>query len=196
MGALAAAEARAAGAADLPARARRTSSRSRRRPSQAPGVLGRRDHGSHPARERRRPRSARPLPRTDRLLVTTDRPAARSEPTREPLAPGRRPPGPRRTRRLRPAVPCSLTAGLGLPAPRPAGRRRRRRPRGRPHVEEGVVTTMLDLREAERLLAERVDGEVRFDAGTRAAYSTDASNFRQLPYGVVVPRTTEAAAEA
>ena len=58
------------------------------------------------------------------------------------------------------------------------------------------MTTMPDLREAERLLAERVDGEVRFDAGTRAAYSTDASNFRQLPYGVVVPRTTEAAAEA
>ena len=24
----------------------------------------------------------------------------------------------------------------------------------------------------------RVDGEVRFDAGSRAAYSTDASNFR------------------
>src|SRR2546423_12155419 len=38
-------------------------------------------------------------------------------------------------------------------------------------------------------LDERVDGEVRFDRGTRAAYSTDASNFRQAPIGVVVPRT-------
>jgi len=28
---------------------------------------------------------------------------------------------------------------------------------------------------------------VRFDAGSRAAYSTDASNFRQIPIGVVVP---------
>jgi FAD/FMN-containing dehydrogenase/Fe-S oxidoreductase len=41
-----------------------------------------------------------------------------------------------------------------------------------------------------------VDGEVRFDAGSRAAYSTDASNFRQIPIGVVLPRTPEAAAEA
>ena len=38
------------------------------------------------------------------------------------------------------------------------------------------------------LPTEAVDGEVRFDAGTRAAYSTDASNFRQVPVGVVPPR--------
>jgi FAD/FMN-containing dehydrogenase/Fe-S oxidoreductase len=46
----------------------------------------------------------------------------------------------------------------------------------------------------ERELARRIDGEVRFDAGTRAAYSTDASNFRQVPIGVVVPRTVEGGA--
>ncbi|GGB35244.1 dimethylmenaquinone methyltransferase [Flexivirga endophytica] len=45
------------------------------------------------------------------------------------------------------------------------------------------------------LLAE-VDGEVRFDAGSRAAYATDASNFRQVPIAVVVPRTIEAGASA
>ncbi len=45
-------------------------------------------------------------------------------------------------------------------------------------------------------LRERVDGEVRFDAGSRGAYSTDASNFRQVPIGVVVPRTPEAAVAA
>ncbi len=45
-------------------------------------------------------------------------------------------------------------------------------------------------------LVERVDGEVRFDAGSRAAYSTDGSNFRQVPLGVVLPRTVEAAVEA
>ena len=33
-----------------------------------------------------------------------------------------------------------------------------------------------------------VEGEVRFDAGTRAAYATDASNYRQVPIGVVIPR--------
>ncbi|MFE0250182.1 FAD-binding and (Fe-S)-binding domain-containing protein [Streptomyces sp. NPDC059010] len=48
----------------------------------------------------------------------------------------------------------------------------------------------------EAALRERVDGEVRFDAGSRAAYSTDASNFRQTPIGVVVPHTPEAAVAA
>ena len=33
-----------------------------------------------------------------------------------------------------------------------------------------------------------VRGEVRFDAGSRALYATDASNYRQTPIGVVVPR--------
>ena len=32
-----------------------------------------------------------------------------------------------------------------------------------------------------------VAGEVRFDTATRAAYATDASNFRQPPIGVVIP---------
>src|SRR3569623_2065304 len=37
-------------------------------------------------------------------------------------------------------------------------------------------------------LRQRVSGEVRFDAGSRARYSHDASNYRQVPIGVVVPR--------
>ncbi|WP_407689577.1 FAD-binding and (Fe-S)-binding domain-containing protein [Mycobacterium sp. HUMS_1102779] len=45
-------------------------------------------------------------------------------------------------------------------------------------------------------LRDTVDGEIRFDPGSRAAYSTDASNYRQVPVGVVVPRTPEAAADA
>ncbi|MEV5911214.1 FAD-linked oxidase C-terminal domain-containing protein [Streptomyces chartreusis] len=53
-----------------------------------------------------------------------------------------------------------------------------------------------DVSALERDLRKRVDGEVRFDAGTRAAYSTDGSNYRQVPIGVVVPRTVEAAVEA
>ena len=40
-------------------------------------------------------------------------------------------------------------------------------------------------------LSERVRGEVYFDTGTRALYSTDASNYRQVPIGVVVPRQTD-----
>jgi len=37
-------------------------------------------------------------------------------------------------------------------------------------------------------LRRRVEGEVRFDPGSRALYSTDASNYRLIPLGVVVPR--------
>ncbi|MER7834704.1 FAD-linked oxidase C-terminal domain-containing protein [Streptomyces sp. NPDC096040] len=40
------------------------------------------------------------------------------------------------------------------------------------------------------------DAEVRFDPGSRGAYSTDGSNYRQVPLGVVVPRTVEAGARA
>ncbi|MBO0873776.1 MAG: FAD-binding oxidoreductase, partial [Pseudonocardia sp.] len=54
----------------------------------------------------------------------------------------------------------------------------------------------VDAAALEAALRERVDGEVRFDAGSRAAYSTDASNFRQVPIGVVVPRTADAAVDA
>jgi FAD/FMN-containing dehydrogenase/Fe-S oxidoreductase len=45
-------------------------------------------------------------------------------------------------------------------------------------------------------LAARVDGEVRFDPGTKAAYAQDASNYRQVPIGVVLPKTADAAVEA
>ncbi|MFH8702058.1 FAD-binding and (Fe-S)-binding domain-containing protein [Streptomyces chartreusis] len=53
-----------------------------------------------------------------------------------------------------------------------------------------------DVTSLEHDLRKRVDGEVRFDAGTRAAYSTDGSNYRQVPIGLVVPRTVDAAVEA
>ena len=43
-------------------------------------------------------------------------------------------------------------------------------------------------RELESLLKESLRGEVRFDIGSRALYATDASNYRQLPIGVVFPR--------
>ncbi len=46
----------------------------------------------------------------------------------------------------------------------------------------------LDVRSLERALREKVRGEVRFDDGSRALYATDASNYRQVPIAVVVPR--------
>lgn len=43
----------------------------------------------------------------------------------------------------------------------------------------------------EAALRARIAGEVRFDEGSRALYATDASNYRQVPIGVVIPRSTE-----
>jgi FAD/FMN-containing dehydrogenase/Fe-S oxidoreductase len=43
----------------------------------------------------------------------------------------------------------------------------------------------------ERDLRDALEGEVRFDAGSRGLYATDASNYRQLPIGVVLPRSAE-----
>ena len=45
--------------------------------------------------------------------------------------------------------------------------------------------------ELERELKQIVRGEVRFDRGSRAMYSTDGSNYRQIPIGLVVPRDAE-----
>jgi FAD/FMN-containing dehydrogenase/Fe-S oxidoreductase len=43
-------------------------------------------------------------------------------------------------------------------------------------------------RELEALLKKSLRGEVRFDLGSRALYASDASNYRQLPIGVIFPR--------
>src|SRR5258707_5777726 len=39
-----------------------------------------------------------------------------------------------------------------------------------------------------RQLRTTIKGEVRFNHGSRAAYSMDASNYRQIPIGIVIPR--------
>ncbi|MFI6043625.1 FAD-binding and (Fe-S)-binding domain-containing protein [Nocardia sp. NPDC051321] len=59
---------------------------------------------------------------------------------------------------------------------------------GMPSVQ-GYAQLAQDLRAV-------VQGEVRFDAGSRAAYSTDGSNYRRVPIGVVLPRTPEDAVAA
>jgi FAD/FMN-containing dehydrogenase/Fe-S oxidoreductase len=49
----------------------------------------------------------------------------------------------------------------------------------------------LDARALASELRTKIGGEVRFDAGSRALYSTDASNYRQIPIGVVIPRSVD-----
>jgi FAD/FMN-containing dehydrogenase/Fe-S oxidoreductase len=43
----------------------------------------------------------------------------------------------------------------------------------------------------QRRLAETVSGDVRFDAGTRALFTMDASNYRQVPIAVVRPSSVD-----
>lgn len=43
----------------------------------------------------------------------------------------------------------------------------------------------------EKQLKARVDGEVRFDTATIAMYTTDGSNYRQVPLGVVIPKSID-----
>jgi FAD/FMN-containing dehydrogenase/Fe-S oxidoreductase len=49
----------------------------------------------------------------------------------------------------------------------------------------------VDVRALEHDLGRAVEGEVRFTAGDRALYSATGANYRQLPIGVVIPRTVD-----
>ena len=75
--------------------------------------------------------------------------------------------------------PATRSGGglLGLNA-----RRDQRRPAG---------TIEIDAAALERALRAALRGEVHFDAGNRAAYARDSSNYRQAPLGVVVPLDAE-----
>lgn len=49
----------------------------------------------------------------------------------------------------------------------------------------------IDAVSLEAELQKSVEGEVRFDAGSKALYVSDASNYRQVPIGVVIPKSKE-----
>src|SRR6187551_3259758 len=49
----------------------------------------------------------------------------------------------------------------------------------------------IDVEGLAKALRSSLDGEVRFDNGSRALYATDGSNYRQVPIGVVIPRTID-----
>jgi FAD/FMN-containing dehydrogenase/Fe-S oxidoreductase len=50
------------------------------------------------------------------------------------------------------------------------------------------IDTFSEAQVLEQELRAGIKGEVRFDRGSRAAYSMDASNYRQIPIGIVIPR--------
>src|SRR5689334_13335388 len=62
------------------------------------------------------------------------------------------------------------------------------------HVFSAALASEASNPEASALAAElrtAIRGEVRFDRGSRALYATDASNYRQVPIGVVLPRDAD-----
>ena len=62
----------------------------------------------------------------------------------------------------------------------------------RPEESERFVGTTLNPGALEADLSYAVDAEIRFDTCSRALYATDASNYRQIPIGVVIPKNREA----
>jgi FAD/FMN-containing dehydrogenase/Fe-S oxidoreductase len=59
-----------------------------------------------------------------------------------------------------------------------------------------AATERVNTRGLEQHLRRHLAGEVRFDKGSLALYANDASNFRQVPIGVVVPKTLDDVVEA
>src|SRR5579862_8045642 len=49
----------------------------------------------------------------------------------------------------------------------------------------------VDVGSLKSKLSKAISGEVRFDDTSRALYATDASNYRQVPIGVVLPRSVD-----
>ncbi len=54
-----------------------------------------------------------------------------------------------------------------------------------------MSTPLLDAQALAAELKGKIQGEVRFDDGSRALYATDGSNYRQVPIGVVIPKSVD-----
>ncbi|QEC48225.1 FAD-binding protein [Baekduia soli] len=78
----------------------------------------------------------------------------------------------------------SLTLPSLHHGPAKVGRRSRR-----PENDDGDVRAGVHARALAAELARTVSGEVRFSDGSRALYASDLSLYRQVPIGVVIPKT-------
>jgi len=59
---------------------------------------------------------------------------------------------------------------------------------GLPEFAQAAKSAQVDHLGLAQALGRQISGDVRFDAGSRALYATDGSNYRQVPIGVVLPR--------
>jgi FAD/FMN-containing dehydrogenase/Fe-S oxidoreductase len=83
----------------------------------------------------------------------------------------------------------SVSESLFRPAARP-GRLARRASTSEREAAEFVPYAAKSAAKLAHALRHAVAGEVRFGDGDRALYATDGSNYRQVPIGVVIPRST------
>jgi FAD/FMN-containing dehydrogenase/Fe-S oxidoreductase len=58
-------------------------------------------------------------------------------------------------------------------------------------LAQAAKSAQVDSSALAESLRKQIRGEVRFDSSSRALYATDASNYRQVPIGVVLPRDTD-----
>src|SRR6267378_5816721 len=58
-------------------------------------------------------------------------------------------------------------------------------------IGQAANSSPMDASGLAKSLRSQIRGEVRFDAGSRALYATDGSNYRQVPIGVVLPRDVD-----
>ena len=56
---------------------------------------------------------------------------------------------------------------------------------------QAPVASATQIAELQMQLDRSVEGEVRFDEGSKAIYAVDSSNYRQVPIGVVIPKSIE-----
>src|ERR1051326_9393509 len=59
------------------------------------------------------------------------------------------------------------------------------------NLQRKSIETFGESRALEAALRRTIRGEVRFDAGSRALYATDSSNYRQVPIGLVFPHDAD-----
>src|SRR5689334_21411791 len=60
-----------------------------------------------------------------------------------------------------------------------------------PPMRPRAAKLQVDSHALEAALKSRVEGEVRFDPGTRAVYAVDSSNYRHVPIGAVIPKSID-----
>src|SRR5690349_15536737 len=89
------------------------------------------------------------------------------------------------------ACGCRTICRMSASFPIHIDRRQQSASDGASDAKRRELAMRIDAAGLEADLKASIEGEVRFDPGSRALYATAGSNYRQVPIGVVVPRTLD-----